>query len=262
MSVEIAVIADIQVGHEAALWPIDYTDVNGKQIKPTKAQVVLNQYWDDFFSSEEVKNCDTIINLSESIEGNNRKSSGRSLVEVDIILQEDAFVKLLKDKIVGKNYYGVEGSAYHTSIDYNVEANIAKRLGGTFCGAIANLKLAKTGHSIYATHKGGDAMLYRSTMLDRNSLYFSAIKSKIGIDPDIILFGHHHKYFRVDTESRINLIAPTWKFWHPIKGAAGFPYTQPTIGGLVIRFGDNKGHIEVITKFYKLEHIYSAVREI
>ena len=252
----IAIVADVQVGHQAALWPDGY-----KNHSLTPAQKVLMSYWKDYWTSKDVKNAEYVINLAESIEGNNRKEAGRSLVDVNLNHQKDAFVELLRPYVKGKKYFGLEGSAYHTSLDYNVEEQIAKDLGGEFLGAIANLKF-KTGHVIWATHKGGDAMLYRSTMLDRNSLYFSAIKTKLGEDPDLILYGHHHKSFRVDTETRINIIAPSWKFWHPIKGAAKFAYTQPTIGGLIFKLPKNKGQIEVIKKFYPLEHIYSALREV
>ena len=260
----IACIADIHVGHRAAMWPENYVDSEGKQIKPSKPQQLLNQYWEDYWTCSEAKEAEYVINLAESIEGNNKKEFGRGLVETDMDLQVDAFVFAIRKHIQGKRYIGITGSGYHGSLDSKVESGIAEKLKiekieAECFGDIANLKF-KTGHVIWATHKGGDAMLYRSTMLDRNSLYFSAIKSKMQQDPDVLLYGHHHKYFRVDTESRINIMAPTWKFWHPIKGAAKFAYTQPTIGGLFFKLPDNHGSIEVVRKFYKLEHLYSALR--
>jgi hypothetical protein len=266
MPITVACIADIHVGHRAALWPENYTDIEGKEIKPSKSQILLNQYWDDYWTCEDAKNSEFVLNLAESIEGNNKKEYGRGLVEPDMDLQADAFVFAIKKHIQGKRYIGLTGSGYHGSLDSSVESGIAKKLiengiKAECLGDIANLKF-KTGHVIWATHKGGDAMLYRSTMLDRNSLYFSAIKSKLQEDPDVLLYGHHHKYFRVDTESRINIMAPTFKFWHPIKGASKFMYTQPTIGGLFFRLPDNHGEIQVIKKRYPLEHLYSALRKV
>ena len=257
-----AIVADVQVGHQAAIWPDNFEFGKGIQIKLAKHQKVLLQYWTDFWTSPEVKDSDTVLNLAESIEGSNRKEGGANLITPLIDVQCDAFCELLKPYIQGKTYLGLKGSGYHDSMDTEAELRIANTLGGQYKGDIANLKIKGTGHVLWATHKAGNAMMYRSTMLDRNSLYFSAIKSRLGEDPDIIVYGHHHKHFRVDTETRINLIAPSWKFWHPIKGAAQFPYTQPTIGGLVIKFPDNRGQIEVVKKFYKLEHIYSALAEV
>jgi hypothetical protein len=255
-----AVVADMQVGHVAALWPEKFKiNEQGNILELATHQNILLEYWRDFWNSREAKEAEYVLNLAESIEGNNRKEFGKCLMSPDIDIQCMASVKLIKPYIQGKKYFGLVGSKYHTSLDVNCEQHIAKELKGEFCGDIANLKIKKTGHVVWATHKGGDAMLYRSTMLDRNSLYFSAIKSKIEDDPDIIIYGHHHKCFRVDTETRINIIAPSWCFWHPIKGAAKFPYTQPTIGGLILKFPKRRGQIEVIKKFYPLEHIYSAL---
>lgn len=254
-----AIVSDVQVGHLAAPWPENFV-FDGIEIKLAKHQEVIAQYWKDYWTSPEVEECDIILNLAESIEGKNKKEYGRSLITPNIDTQCAAFVALLGPHIKGRKYIGLRGSGYHTSEDTDAEQHIAQMFNGDFSGDIANLKMNGTGHVVWATHKAGDAMMYRSTMLDRNSLYFSAIKSRISEDPDIIVYGHHHKHFRVDTETRINLIAPCWKFWHPIKGAAKFAYTQPTIGGLVIQFPANRGQIHVIKKFYPLENIYSALK--
>jgi hypothetical protein len=253
------IVADVQVGHVAALWPENFEINKGMVYKLAGHQKILLEYWKNFWRSPEVRESEYVLNLAESIEGKNRKEYGKSLITPDIDIQCDAFVSLIKPYIKDKKYFGLKGSGYHDSEDTDVEKRIAENLGGEWMGDIANLKIKKTGHIIWATHKGGDAMLYRSTMLDRNSLYFSAIKTKLEEDPDIILYGHHHKCFRVDTETRINIIAPSWCFWHPIKGAAKFPYTQPTIGGLILKLPKRRGQIEVIKKFYPLEHIYSAL---
>lgn len=259
---EIAIVSDVQVGHEAALWPENFTINKGMIYQLAPHQKTLLQYWKDYWTCPEVKNAEIVLDMGECIEGKNKKGYGRSLVTPNIDVQCNAYVSLIKPHITGKKYYNLRASDYHDSDDTDIEANIAKQLKGDYCEYIFNAKLKKTGHVVWATHKGGNAMLYRSTMLDRNSLYFSAIKSKIQEDPDIIIYGHHHKHFRVDTETRINIIAPTWKFWHPIKDASAYPYTQPTVGGLIIRFPKNRKQIEVIKKFYPLEHIYSALRNV
>lgn len=256
-----ALVADVQCGHVAALWPPDFPmNEQGNVIELAKHQKVLLEYWKDYWHC--ARDAEYILNLAESIEGNNRKSFGRFLMTPDIDVQCKAFSTLIKKYAKGKKYFGVKGSDYHTSQDTDCEEHISNELNGDFRGDIANLKLKKTGHVVWATHKAGEAMLYRSTMLDRNSLYFSAIKSRLTQDPDIIIYGHHHKHFRVDTETRINLIAPSWCFWHPIKGAAKFAQTQPTIGGLLLKFPRKRGQIEVVKKFYPLEHIYDALEEI
>ena len=258
----VALVSDVHVGHVAAMWPEKFMFGKGQSINLAKHQKYMLNYWHDFWTKSEAKDADYVINLAESIEGGNRKEVGRSLLTADIDIQCDAFVALIKPYIEGKKYFSVSGSGYHDSLDTDVESRIATDLKGKFSGVIANLKFKKTGHVIWATHSAGNAMMYRSTMLDRNSLFFSAIKSRLEDDPDIIVYGHHHKHFRVDTESRINLICPTWKMWHPIKGAAKFAYTQPTLGGLILKLPKKRKQIDVIKKFYPLEHLYSALVEV
>jgi len=94
----IAIVADAQVGHQAALWPDGY-----KNHSLTPAQKVLMSYWKDYWTSKDVKNAEYVINLAESIEGNNRKEAGRSLVDVNLNHQKDAFVELLKPYIRARN---------------------------------------------------------------------------------------------------------------------------------------------------------------
>jgi predicted phosphodiesterase len=263
----IAIVSDVQVGHEAALWPENFPINKGMTYNLAPHQKILLEYWKDYWTSREVKQAEVVIDLGEEIEGKNKKGYGRSLVTANIDVQGNAYVQLIKNYIRGKKFFNLRASNYHDSDDTDIELNIVNQLKGlnidaTYCEYIFNAKIKETGHVLWATHKGGDNMIYKSTMLDRNSLYFSAIKSKLHEDPDIILYGHTHQHFRVDTATRINLIAPTWKFWHPIKDASRFPYTQPTIGGIVLKFPKNRGQIEVIKKFYPLEHIYSAIREV
>jgi hypothetical protein len=257
---EIAVIADMMVGHEAAIWPLKFNLKKGSEILASSHQKVLLQYWRDFWNN--ARNCEYVINLAESIEGKNKKEHGRNLMTPDIDLQCDAAESLLRPYIREKQYFSVKGSDYHDSEDTNVEERIAKNLGGTYCEDILNLRIKKTGHVIWGTHSPGNAMLYRITQLDRFSLYMSAIKSKLEADPDIVLFGHQHKHFGIETDSRIVRIVPCWKFWHPIKSAARYPFSQPSIGGLILRLPKNKKQIQVDKYIYPLIHVYDALREV
>lgn len=253
----IAVISDIHTGHPAAVWPESFETTHGNIIIPSPAQKVLGQYWRDFFTLQDVKDAEYILNLDESIEGYNKKEHGRDIMTADLNEQVRAFISLLKPYIDGKTYVGVDGSVYHGSEDTSVQRAICGALGGNYFGSMVNWQVGDTGRIIHATHKASGAMLYKSAALDRRSLYMSAAKSKIGIDPDIMISGHIHQYFRVDTSSRINVMAPCWKFWHPIKTAETYPSSQPTIGGLVIKL--SKKHKEVTLYDYPLEHVYDAL---
>lgn len=256
---EIVAISDIHVGHPAAIWPKSFTTTQGNIIMPNKAQQVMLDYWKDFFSQPAVKGAEYVLNLDESIEGYNRKEHGKDIMISVLGEQERAFVELLKPHINGKKYVCVDGSGYHGSEDTSVAERICREFKGKYFGAMVNWQVKGTGRIIHATHKASGAMLYKATALDRRSLYMSAAKSKIGIDPDIMISGHIHQYFRVDTMTRINITAPCWKYWHPIKTAESYPFSQPSIGGLVLKV--SKKFCEVDKYLYPLEHIYDALVE-
>lgn len=254
-----AVLSDVHCGHPGAIWPENFANPDGNVILPNKYQTVLLQYWKDYWSV--AKDADYKICLAEIIEGYNKKEHGQGIMTVDLDTQLLAAKALIDPHMNGAIFMGVSGSKYHGSEDTNVEAAFCKLMGGHFWDSMAMWNPKGTDKTIMFTHVPGNPMIYKSTILDRNSLFMSAIKTKMTKDPDMMLYGHLHQYFRFDTPSRINVMAPCWKFWHPIKNASKFVYTQPTIGGLILKIPERKGRIEVILKDYPLEHISDALVE-
>ena len=255
----VAVISDIHVGHPGAVWPDKFETKEGNGILPNKYQRILLQYWKDFWSV--AKDADYVIDLEESIEGYNRKEHGQGIMTVDLNVQMDAAKALLDPYMDGKLFMNVDGSKYHGSDDTLIAKTFCDKMGGHYWGSMGIWNPKGTDKTIMFTHVPGNPLIYKSTILDRNSLFMSAIKTKMTKDPDLILYGHLHQYFRFDTPTRINVMSPCWKFWHPIKNASKYPYTQPTIGGLIIKIPDKGGQIEVVLKRYPLEHIADALVE-
>jgi hypothetical protein len=253
----ITVISDIHVAHPAAVWPKSFKTAKGVTILPSPAQKVMLEYWDDFFSQPDVKDSEYLLNLDESIEGYNKKEHGKDIMTSNLNEQVDAFVQLLSPKIKGKQYVCVDGSGYHGSEDTSVAEHICGKLKGEYFGQLVNWEVKGTGRIVHATHKASGAMLYKATALDRRSLYMSAAKSKVGMDPDIMISGHIHQYFRVDTMTRINVTCPCWKFWHPIKTAESYPFSQPSVGGVTLKV--SKKFCEVDKYLYPLEHVYDVL---
>ena len=255
-----AVISDVHCGHPGAVWPDNFQDQNGNTILPNKYQKVMLEYWKDFWT--EAQDADYKICLAEVIEGYTRKEHGQGLMTADLNTQLLACKALLDPYMHGAIFMNVSGSKYHGSEDTSVDEAFCKMMGGHYWNSMAMWNPKGTDKTIFFTHVPGNPMIYKSTILDRNSLFMSAIKTKLTKDPDMMLYGHLHQYFRFDTPTRINVMAPCWKFWHPIKNAAKFPYTQPTIGGLILKIPEYKGRIEVILKHYPLQHIADALVEI
>lgn len=264
----IAVIADAHVGHVAAIWPekFEYENEEGKSetIAPKRWQKILLQYWNNFWAIPEVKDSEILVNLAESIEGKNDKEWGKNLMTVDLDLQAEAFLALIKPKLNGRKYVSVSGNKYHESGDAETERQIAAALKRDGIKAewhyvIANRKWG--GKIIQLAHNKTDAMLYKSTALDRDSLFLDANEGskKLDFHIDLVASAHLHTFFLNQNESRISFIAPSWCFWHPIRkfGARGYSRSQPTIGGLVIEIGKA---VSVKLFSYPLIHVYDALR--
>lgn len=259
----ITCIGDVHVGHPAAVWPKGYETDKGNPIGQNKAQEKLWQYWTEFWNHPLVRESEYVINLAECIEGPNRKEIGRGLMG-DVSVQKDAFVKLMAPHIKGRHYIQLVGSDYHGLQGYSIEQDICAGLQIaepsakiTFGGHIMRWKHKPSGKYFILTHKLSNALQYKVTALDKWSLYVSAIKSKIG-DPDCIIGAHHHQYFAEKTPSRLIVQLPSFKCWHPIKDASRYPFTQPTIGGVVIRIEDDGYVGDRLIKF-PTEHLFDAV---
>lgn len=253
----------MHVGHKAAVWPDVFKYKNEgneeEQIKSFKWQKVIREFWDDFWNQDEVKDAEYVVNLAESIEGKNDKEYGKNLMTVDLNRQVEAFAELIKPKLKGKKYIGISGSKYHESGDMESEALIAKILGGEWHYCMVNKRFGRW--IIQFSHQISDSCLYKSTALDRNSLFLDASEGsgKLNFHIDIIACGHEHSFFLNQNESRISFIAPCWKCWHPIRkyGAKDYARRMPTIGGCVIELGKTAA---VKLYNYPLPHVYDALR--
>ncbi len=260
----ITVLSDIHCGHVCAPWPDGFETGKGNVIKPNKVQQILGEYWTDFWNLFEVKESEYIVNLEESVEGYSPKEHGiEDVTTVALEEQKRAFTALIQPHLKGKTYLCVEGSKYHGSQDTNMARSIMEGLECRkhYFGSLGNWKHKPSGKHILLTHKISGAMMYKVTALDRWSLYLSAIKSKIQMDPDVVLTGHHHQFFAEMTPSRLLVQCPSWKLWHPIKDAARYPYSQPTIGGITLSI-DDKDNINVQRHFYPIKHLYDALVKI
>lgn len=256
----IVVLADIHVGHVAALWPKDFATKKGNVLKRNRVQEVLGNYWEDFWSQPEVRKAEYVLNLAESIEGYSPREHGvEDIMTTSLAEQIRAFRQLLEPKIRGKIYISVEGSRYHGSRDNRIERLITQELKGgqrEYLGYIGNWIHKPTGKRFLLTHKLGTPVQYKVALMDKWSLYLSAIKSKIKTDFDAVVSAHHHQFFGELTPTRTIIMCPSWKNWHTIKDASRYPYSQPTIGGLVLCI--DKKDISLRRYFYPLEHLEDA----
>jgi hypothetical protein len=262
--ITIAVIADAHAGHPAAIWPSYFKTPKGNTIRANRAQGVLLEYWKDFWGLDQIRSAKYVLNLAESVEGYNKKEHGDQILTSNLDWQALAFTELLGPYISGKKYLGVYGSKYHDSEDLLIEKAIASEFKGDFYEMIAQFQVG--GRIIFAAHDMTDALLYKSTGLDRNSLFTDAIEgpwdhNKVSHHIDIVASGHCHQFFLNQNESRITFISPCWKFWHPIRkyGAKKWAKIQPSIGGCWIEIDPDEKTCAVKVKTYPIKHVYDRL---
>lgn len=264
----ITVIQDIHVGHPGAVWPDGFESKSGNVIDLNSVQEYLLTCWNNFFSQPEVKRSKYVLNLAESIEGNNRKEMGVGLMTADINAQVKAFAELLSPHLKDKTYISVSGSEYHGLQGWKIEELVTKHIKELqpkcnvhFAGDLMRWVHKPTGYKFFLVHKIGNAIQYKVSQMDKWSLYMSAIKNYIDYDPDFILTAHNHQFFQETTKSRIIVQGPCWKMWHPIIDASRYVYTQPSIGGYVIALESNKRK-QVIPFLYPIKHLFDKVAEL
>jgi hypothetical protein len=256
----------MHVGHRVGLWPEALELSDGVVITPSNAQLQLLEYWKDFWAGDAAE-ADTVALLGDLTEGKNRLEGGAGLMVSEMDPQKDAAVKLLKPYTKGKRVISVIGSKYHSSSDSETDTAVVNDLNGTDYGVIKNLRVKGPDRIVNISHVAGDALIYKSTQIDRDSLFFDAIEgsfdySKLNFHVDLYIRGHWHWYLHMENESRHLVLVPCWKFWHPFrrKGGKNYAKTQPTIGAVVVDIG--RDHILVKKHTYPLINVYDALEEV
>ena len=234
----IAVISDTHTGHRVALWPENFKTKEGQEIKPSEHQLVLNEYWEDFWSKD-AKEAEYVILVGDMCEGMNYAEGGKYLMTPNLDEQKRANLLMTEPKMRGKKIRGIWGSCYHGSQDMELDGQITEALGGKDKGVVGNLRLKKTQKIINYAHACSEAVIYRPMAVDRASLFMDAAEGihKIPFHVDLWIRGHWHWGHVQENESRHLLLNPAWKLWAPIrkKGAKMYErYIASTIGATVI----------------------------
>ncbi len=258
----IAFISDLHVGSSYGLFPKGIETPQGNEIKLNKGQEKLLEYWNEFWSKADRWDVDTVIDCGDSCSGLNRKEFGVNLMASDLEVQKDAYVSLIKPHVKGRQYINITGSGYHQSLDTKIQKDIAKRLGGKFYGAIANIHPVKTSRIINISHGVGGAFVYRSTALDREGL-FQLASTALGKIPkvDIVVRGHLHSFIHLHMPSQHLIQLPCWVAYEPNKiMLKSYGKLQPDIGAVIL-FIDEEDRVDIHHYLYPLIHIDDFVRE-
>jgi hypothetical protein len=179
-------------------------------------------------------------------------------LDVQISAGELAMRRLCKDR---KSLW-ISGSKYHISaVGHNSEKDVCDKLGGTWLGLVANLRIEPTDKIINISHGGSGAFVYRETAMGREIL-FAKVAEANGKLPKISMFihGHWHWFSYLHQSDTHYLQLPCWIAYEPIPiFVKNYPRFQPDIGGAVIMV-DEAARITVWHYLYDLPHIADNVR--
>lgn len=260
----IAFISDCHIGSLYAVFPEGIKTPQGNELKINVGQKVILDYWNYFWKKCDEFSVDTIIDLADNIEGNNKKEFGANLITSDLEIQKTAYVELLKPHIKRRQYITITGSGYHQSLDTKIQKDIAKRLGGKFYGAVANIHPVGTNRTINIAHGEGGAFVYRATAMDREGLFQLAATAQGKIPKvDVVVRGHLHSFCHLHMPKQHLIQLPCWKAYDPNKiTLKSYGKMQPDIGGCIL-FIDEENRIDIHHYLLNpIPHIDDFVRDI
>lgn len=243
MQRKIAAIGDTHCGSYFGLmpapeWGVEVAPAEGQSyiIKANPGQLKLLEYWHDFWTGP-AKDCDTVFEMGDSCEGQNRKEFGRHLTVTDINAQLDMAEAARKPYYDGRKIVGVCGSGYHQTLQASLDQLLIKRLGGKWGHEMVNCDIIGTDVIANLTHSSGGAIIYKMTAADRESIFQDAAESlKLDYHVGLHIRGHWHWYGHMENESRHVVYTPCWKLLFLIakKSSGMWAKHIPSIGGVVI----------------------------
>lgn len=226
-----------------------------------KGQEEIYSRWLNMQEKMEEFQVDTVFLDGDICDGCNPKERGKGEMTTDMDIQLNMAIDLLEPVVENKVVHTFSGSPYHQSIDFSTHNALATRLesvakSSTYHGVIGNLRMKPSKKVFNVAHKASNAMLYTSTMLDREHIYMKYAEA-MGKLPkiDYVFRAHLHHYRHLDFGFMHVLQIPCWKAWYPIKKSTRlYGRMQPDIGFVIVLIDDEE-HSFVIEFIWNAPHI-------
>jgi hypothetical protein len=263
----IAVVSDMHVMSDYAVFPDKFVKDSGVSIGPSDGQKILLGYYKDFCRKVDEWECDTVLLAGDLIHGQNPKDRGTGLGSTDLKDQLTALGLLLAPLLKGRTSHWVSGSGYHNSVQgMKVEAQLCsglndleKEIKHHWHGPIANLLVEPYG-VINLTHGGSGAFIYRETAMAREIMFGKVAYASEKL-PKIrgYIHGHWHWYCYLSQPDVDFIQMPCFVAYEPITIFTKY-YTrfQPDIGAVILLI-DGDGKMRVERFLYPAPHIADKV---
>ena len=260
----IAFISDLHCGSRFAVCPDKVKTAEGLWLIPSHGQVSLNDSFRKFIDTCNNLAVDTVVVLGDLLEGQNVAENGMGLSTTNLDEQIEMGVEVLRPLVAGRKLLVLSGSGYHRSVrGLNPEKQVCDSLGGTWLGALANLKF-KPSKRVWNLHHGySGSVIYREMVLAREGL-FSKWAEGVGKLPhfDVLVRGHLHSFIHIHEHDTHLLQLPCWKAFDPNKITLKlYAKTQPDIGGCVALI-DTDDRIVIHHYLYEAPMISGEVGEV
>lgn len=266
------VISDTHSGCRLALCPRDGVPLDdGGTYQPSKLQLKLCDWWDEFWNEwvPQVTHGEPwdLVHNGDAVEGVHHGSVTQ--ISHNLGDQGEIAYRLLmpvveRCKASGGRYYHIRGTEAHVAKSGQEEERLAKRLGAVpnEAGQFARWELWKRvggGLVHWLHHIGTTSSSAHEASAVNAELSTSYVEAgRWGHEPpDIIVRSHRHRCMEVRLPARKNgelryasaVVTPAWQLKTPFTyKIAGARQSQPQIGGILIRQGDEELHTRLWVK--------------
>ena len=236
MSKRILVVSDLHVGNRVSIMPDEvFIDQHERKMKieSNLIQKKIFTQWEEMV--DDVGRVDAILNLGDTCDGVNRKSSGTGLWTTDINLQMEVASNLLS-MVHTNTYLGVQGSYYHVGDNQSSDRNVTEGFKGTFGDELAIVSEGKRIHACHDVGVSSSGFAYRTTPIAQQMMLAALNPEYKGFN--LLLRAHAHYYVRVSFEHTHGIICPCWKGRDEFAARRTLAF-NPHLGYVIINIKDD-----------------------
>lgn len=250
MTRNVILISDLHVGSVTGLLGVDFKLSEGNTVTLNDLQKELLEKWEQF--KIDVGEYDTVFLLGDLICGLNKHELGKHVILPDLNEQKRAAVELLEPVCKNKFIFGLSGSRYHGSDDFEVEKEIVESLGGEFGGPIATITLKGTGKRFNVRHGRGAMPEHAGTKMDKE-IQTALMQERLEKIPNIdcLILAHYHIFRQYYSNGKLFVLNGCWEApRNTIYNSGSFLKYQPDIGSVKLTVSNS--NIIVTPYLYQL----------
>lgn len=207
---KVLAITDLHCGSLVGLTPPMYQNsLTKSHTKWNKFVKVQKALWGRY--KEIVKSCgsiDILLVLGDCIDGQGWRSGGTELITTDRMVQCDMAIECI-ELIKAKKVHMVYGTGYHTGSTEDWENIISERVGAKSIGSHSWIDVNGCVFDIRHAIGGTSVPYSKGTQISKHILD-NLLNSYDEMQPkaDVVLRGHIHKFFQVDTGNCVGMTLP------------------------------------------------------